>query len=166
MLDFQADSGDPPRSASGFAALRLDQSFLKSRRGIVLGSELLLLLLMFICYAISVTAFMAGPLIFIVITLTFLVVYMANYQDKLTGINWPCIDFLRAASSAVIFLILSITTAAKSKDGGSASAALFGFILTGVLVYDAQDLYRTILSDQNPQVEGAGASQSSNLDAE
>ncbi|XP_038644070.1 CKLF-like MARVEL transmembrane domain-containing protein 5 isoform X2 [Scyliorhinus canicula] len=166
MPDLPVGSGDPPRSSSGLAALHLDPRFLKSRRGIILGSELILLLLMFICYAVSAAAFLTAPLIFTIINIVFFVVYAADYQAKLTHINWTCVDFLRAASSAVIFLILSIISAATSHEGGMASAAVFGFMLTLVLIYDAYDSYRTIVSDQDQHVPAAGESQSSNLDAE
>ncbi|XP_078064659.1 CKLF-like MARVEL transmembrane domain-containing protein 5 [Mustelus asterias] len=120
---------------------------------------------MFISYAASTAAFLTAPLLFLIINITFIVVYMTNYQEKMKRINWPCIDFLRAAVSAVIFLILSITSAAKGTGGGTQSAAVFGFILTGVFVYDAYDSYRKIMSDQLQQ-DGPQSSQSSNLDAE
>ncbi|XP_060678590.1 CKLF-like MARVEL transmembrane domain-containing protein 5 [Hemiscyllium ocellatum] len=119
-----------------------------------------LLLLMFISYTVSASPFMTAPLLLIIVNLSFLIANLSKREGHIPQINWPCADLVRSAASAVIFLIVSCTTAAHSRQGGLATAAVFGFLLTGVLIYDAYHAYRTLLSMQETPNQGQGESES------
>ncbi|XP_072106873.1 CKLF-like MARVEL transmembrane domain-containing protein 5 isoform X2 [Mobula birostris] len=150
MPGSQAEPADSPLST-----LRRHGVFLKSRRGIILAVEMILLFLLFVCYAASDTAFLTAPLLFLILNICFLCVYLTRYHQKLAGLSWPTTDFVRAVISALIFLILSIISSVRSGGSGMAAAAVFGFFLTGVLMYDAYDLYRTVLAEQTTSQEPA-----------
>ncbi|XP_072411674.1 CKLF-like MARVEL transmembrane domain-containing protein 5 isoform X3 [Chiloscyllium punctatum] len=125
-----------------------------------------LVLLMFISYTVSASPFMAAPLVLIIVNLSFLIANLSKGGGYTPPTKWLCADLVRSVSSAIIFLIVSCTTAAQSREGGLAAAAVFGFLLTGVLIYDVYHTYRTLLSAQETPTQGRGESESSNLDVE
>ncbi|XP_072271198.1 CKLF-like MARVEL transmembrane domain-containing protein 5 [Pyxicephalus adspersus] len=136
-------------SSSGFS---LDKEFLRSVKGKLLLAELVLCFVIFICFAASISSYLAAPLIELIITLIFLILYSSHYNERFTALNWPCTDFLRCVSAAIIFLVVSIVSAARSSgDGGAITAALFGFILVGVFSYDAYSIYKTEIIDKSEE---------------
>lgn len=141
-------------SSSGFS---LDKEFLKSLKGRILLAELVLCFIIFICFAASISSYLAAPLIELIITLIFLIIFSSHYHLRLAALNWPCTDFLRCVSAAVIFLVVSIVAAIRSSgDGGAITAALFGFLLVGVFSYDAYTIYKTEITDRAAET-GDGA---------
>lgn len=141
-------------SSSGFS---LDKEFLNSLKGRILLAELVLCFIIFICFAASISSYLAAPLIELIITLIFLIIFSSHYHLRLAALNWPCTDFLRCVSAAVIFLVVSIVAAVRSSgDGGAITAALFGFLLVGVFSYDAYTIYKTEITDRAAET-GDGA---------
>ncbi|KAM9329926.1 CKLF-like MARVEL transmembrane domain-containing protein 5 [Gastrophryne carolinensis] len=139
--------------SSGFF---LDKEFLCSFKGKILLAELVLCFVIFICFAASISSYLAAALIELIITLIFLIIYSSHYYERLAALNWPCTDFLRCVSGAVIFLVVSIVAAVRSSgDGGAITAALFGFLLVGVFAYDAYLLYKTEITDRSAETDGA-----------
>ncbi|XP_067389248.1 CKLF-like MARVEL transmembrane domain-containing protein 5 isoform X2 [Emydura macquarii macquarii] len=61
------------------------------------------------------------------------------------------LDFLRAASAALIFLVVSPAAIATSRDGPAASAFTFSLILIGVFAYDAFSTYRAEIRPEPSQ---------------
>ncbi|XP_068098413.1 CKLF-like MARVEL transmembrane domain-containing protein 5 isoform X3 [Hyperolius riggenbachi] len=80
----------------------------------------------FICFAASISSYLAAPLIELLIILIFLIIYSSHYHERLTALNWPCTDFLRCVSAALIFLVVSIVAAARSSGEGGAITAASG----------------------------------------
>lgn len=141
--------------SNGFS---LDKEFLRSLKGKLLLAELVLCFVIFICFAASISSYLAAPLIELIITLIFLILYSSHYNERLAALNWPCTDFLRCVSAAVIFLVVSIVAAARSSgDGGAITAALFGFILVGVFAYDAYSIYKTEIINKSAERGAADA---------
>ncbi|XP_053558303.1 CKLF-like MARVEL transmembrane domain-containing protein 5 [Bombina bombina] len=142
-------------SPSGFT---LDKEFLNSLKGRILLAELVLCFVVFICFAASISSYLAAPLLEFIITLIFLIIFSSRYHFRLTSLNWPCTDFLRCVSAAVIFLVISIVAAARSSgEGGAITAALFGFILVCVFSYDAFNIYKANLLEQAAGENQGGA---------
>ncbi|XP_075425190.1 CKLF-like MARVEL transmembrane domain-containing protein 5 isoform X2 [Ascaphus truei] len=108
----------------GESSLSLDKEFLNSLKGRILLTELGLCFVVFICFAASLSAYLAAALLELLITLVFLALLSSRYHLRLTAINWPCTDFLRCVSATLIFLVVSIVAAARSAgDGGAITAA-------------------------------------------
>ncbi|XP_069820313.1 CKLF-like MARVEL transmembrane domain-containing protein 5 isoform X2 [Dendropsophus ebraccatus] len=146
---------DDVESSSGFS---LDKEFLNSLKGRILLAELVLCFVIFICFAASISSYLAAPLIELIITLIFLIIFSSHYHLRLAALNWPCTDFLRCVSAAVIFLVVSIVAAARSSgDGGAITAALFGFLLVGVFSFDAYNIYKTEITDRSAETGAADA---------
>ncbi|XP_072411672.1 CKLF-like MARVEL transmembrane domain-containing protein 5 isoform X2 [Chiloscyllium punctatum] len=154
---------DPSGPSLGLTTLR---DLLRTRGGALQALEMALVLLMFISYTVSASPFMAAPLVLIIVNLSFLIANLSKGGGYTPPTKWLCADLVRSVSSAIIFLIVSCTTAAQSREGGLAAAAVFGFLLTGVLIYDVYHTYRTLLSAQETPTQGRGESESSNLDVE
>ncbi|KAM4710226.1 CKLF-like MARVEL transmembrane domain-containing protein 5 [Discoglossus pictus] len=133
-------------TSSGFY---LDKEFLNSLKGRIIIAELVLCFVIFICFAASISAYLAAPLVQFIITLIYLIIISSRYHLRLTGLNWPCTDFLRCVSGSIIFLVISIVAAARSSgDGGAVTGAFFGFLLVGVFSYDAYCIYKENVLEQ------------------
>ncbi|XP_078497477.1 CKLF-like MARVEL transmembrane domain-containing protein 5 [Lissotriton helveticus] len=138
-----ADAQGPP---GGFS---LAQDFLKSRKGTMLAAELVLCLIIFICFTASISAYLVAPLLEFLFTLAFYFLFATKYQERFPSFNWPCLDFLRCVSAAIVIMVVSIAAAARSGgEGGAVAAALFGFVLVAVFCYDAYLIFRSELSQQ------------------
>ncbi|KAJ1137211.1 hypothetical protein NDU88_003624 [Pleurodeles waltl] len=139
----EADGQGPP---GGFS---LAQDFLKSRKGTILAAELVLCLIIFICFVASISSYLVAPLLEFIFTLVFYFLFATKYHERFPSFNWPCVDFLRCVSAVIVMVVVSIAAAARSGgEGGAVAAALFGFALVAVFSYDAYMIYRAELSQQ------------------
>ncbi|XP_029437701.1 CKLF-like MARVEL transmembrane domain-containing protein 5 [Rhinatrema bivittatum] len=155
---YQGEKEPDQQEPGGFA---LDKSFLRSQKGVLLAAELALCVVVFVCFVASLTSFLAAALLEFFITLAFLFLYATQSYQRFSGLNWPCMDFLRCVSAVIIFLVVSIAAAARSGgESGAVAAALFGFVLTAVFSYDAYQIYRAgmvqqdLPSQQEPPTSG------------
>ncbi|XP_067389247.1 CKLF-like MARVEL transmembrane domain-containing protein 5 isoform X1 [Emydura macquarii macquarii] len=135
----------------GLRDRRLDWQFLRSTKGALLGTELALSLLIFALLAASVPAFAGAALLEALLGAAALGLRAAHGQEGGPRPPWPCLDFLRAASAALIFLVVSPAAIATSRDGPAASAFTFSLILIGVFAYDAFSTYRAEIRPEPSQ---------------
>ncbi|XP_023355281.2 CKLF-like MARVEL transmembrane domain-containing protein 5 [Sarcophilus harrisii] len=144
----------PPeeRTASGLQGFAIDKSFLTNPKGILLEVELALTFIMAMCFAASVSAYMAAPLLEFLITLAFLFLYATQCYLRFQRLNWPCLDFLRCISAVVILLVVSFAAVA-SREGPAIAAFVFGVLLVFVFVYDAFKIYQAEMAPSPPQGE-------------
>ncbi|XP_026575345.1 CKLF-like MARVEL transmembrane domain-containing protein 5 [Pseudonaja textilis] len=133
----------------GFA---LDKEFLRSPKGIVMGVELGLCFLVFLLLTASVSAYMGAALLEILVTLTFLGLRATYYHERLTRVNWPCLDFLRCISAAIIFIVVGFAVIATNHGGSAVSAFVFSLILIGIFCLDAYKTYQAEMrSEEDPE---------------
>ncbi|XP_072480237.1 CKLF-like MARVEL transmembrane domain-containing protein 5 isoform X4 [Notamacropus eugenii] len=85
----------PPeeRGALGLRGFAIDKSFLTNPKGILLEVELALTFIMTICFAASISAYMAAPLLEFLITLAFIFLYATQSYQRFERLNWPCLVF-------------------------------------------------------------------------
>ncbi|XP_068953596.1 CKLF-like MARVEL transmembrane domain-containing protein 5 isoform X3 [Petaurus breviceps papuanus] len=116
----------PPeeRGALGLPGFAIDKSFLTHPKGILLEVELALTFIMAICFAASISAYMAAPLLEFLITLAFIFLYATQYYQRFQRLNWPCLDFLRCVSAVVILLVVSFA-AVVSREGPAIAAFIY-----------------------------------------
>ncbi|XP_063313217.1 CKLF-like MARVEL transmembrane domain-containing protein 5 [Pelobates fuscus] len=130
----------------------LDNEFLKSLKGRILLMELVLCFVVFVCFAATLSAYLAAPLFEFIITLIFIILISSQYNKRLTALNWPCMDFLRCVSAAAILLVVSIVAIFRSSgSGGAITAAIFGFFLVCVFCYDAFTTYKEEIQGQKTE---------------
>ncbi|XP_069490052.1 CKLF-like MARVEL transmembrane domain-containing protein 5 [Ambystoma mexicanum] len=147
MYEGRGEPGDASEPPGVFSFL--DQDFPKSRKGTVLAAELGLSLIIFICFAASVSSYLAAPLLEFFITLAFYFLYATKYHERFSSFNWPCVDFLRCVSAVIVMAVVSIAAAARSGgEGGAVAGALFGFVVMAVFSYDAYGIFRTEMAQQ------------------
>ncbi|XP_072480235.1 CKLF-like MARVEL transmembrane domain-containing protein 5 isoform X2 [Notamacropus eugenii] len=116
----------PPeeRGALGLRGFAIDKSFLTNPKGILLEVELALTFIMTICFAASISAYMAAPLLEFLITLAFIFLYATQSYQRFERLNWPCLDFLRCVSAVVILLVVSFA-AVVSREGPAIAAFIY-----------------------------------------
>ncbi|XP_034262210.1 CKLF-like MARVEL transmembrane domain-containing protein 5 [Pantherophis guttatus] len=135
--------------AGGFA---LDKEFLRSPKGVVMGAELGLCFLVFLLLTASVSAYMGAALLEVLVTLTFLGLRATYYHERLTWVNWPCLDFLRCVSAASIFIVVGFAVIATNHEGSAVSAFVFSLILIGIFCLDAYKTYQAEMgSEEDPE---------------
>ncbi|XP_070584027.1 CKLF-like MARVEL transmembrane domain-containing protein 5 [Erythrolamprus reginae] len=129
----------------GFA---LDKDFLRSPKGVLMGAELGLCFLVFLLLTVSVSAYMGAALLEMLVTLTFLGLRATYYHERLTRVNWPCLDFLRCVSAGIVFVVVGFAVIATNHEGSAVSAFVFSLILIGIFCLDA---YKTYQAEMGPE---------------
>uniref|UniRef100_A0A8C5PI03 MARVEL domain-containing protein n=1 Tax=Leptobrachium leishanense TaxID=445787 RepID=A0A8C5PI03_9ANUR len=81
---------DEPR---GCGSNLLDSDFLRSLKGRILLLELVLCFVVFVCFAATLSSYLAAPLFEFIITLIFIILLSSQYNQRLTTLNWPCMIF-------------------------------------------------------------------------
>ncbi|XP_062814225.1 CKLF-like MARVEL transmembrane domain-containing protein 5 [Anolis carolinensis] len=144
------EHGDPAGGLQGFA---LDKEFLSSPKGILMEAELGLCFLVFILLTASISAYMGAALLEVLVTLAFLALRATHYYERLTRVNWPCLDFLRCVSAAIVFTVVAFAVIAASHEGSAVSAFVFSLILIAVFCFDAYKTYKAEMgSEQDPDL--------------
>ncbi|XP_061445131.1 CKLF-like MARVEL transmembrane domain-containing protein 5 isoform X1 [Rhineura floridana] len=142
--------GEPQDASGGLRGFSLDKEFLRSPKGVLMGAELALCFLVFLLLTASISAYMGAALLEVLVTLTFLGLRATHYYERLTRVNWPCLDFLRCISAAIVFIVVAFAVIAASHEGSAVSAFVFSLILITVFCFDAYKTYRAEMgSDQD-----------------
>ncbi|XP_048475856.1 proteolipid protein 2-like [Rhincodon typus] len=125
------------------------QAYARTRKGMVLLGEVLLCLIAFICFCSSpYGGYSAAPIIELVFSVIFFVVYMNNFDKTLSAINWVCTDFFRCVIAVVVLAVISII-ALISHDGARIAAGVFGLFAGALFGYDAYLLFPKIKGRQH-----------------
>ncbi|KAJ6653086.1 hypothetical protein lerEdw1_010172, partial [Lerista edwardsae] len=159
--------GEHDEAAGGLQGFALDKDFLRSPKGVLMGAELVtdpgppeltpaalppfqgLCFLVFLLLTASISAYMGAALLEVLVTLAFLGLRATHYYERLTRVNWPCLDFLRCISAAIVFIVVAFAVIAASHAGSAVSAFVFSLILIAVFCFDAYKTYRAEMgSDQ------------------
>uniref|UniRef100_A0A670K4D5 CKLF like MARVEL transmembrane domain containing 5 n=1 Tax=Podarcis muralis TaxID=64176 RepID=A0A670K4D5_PODMU len=114
--------------------------------------------LVFLLLTASISAYMGAALLEVLVTLAFLGLRATHYYERLTRVNWPCLDFLRCISAAIVFTVVAFAVIAASHEGSAVSAFVFSLILIAVFCFDAYKTYRAEMgADQGEWRRGEGA---------
>ncbi|XP_014646463.1 PREDICTED: proteolipid protein 2 isoform X2 [Ceratotherium simum simum] len=87
-------------------------NFWCTRKGIILFAEIVLCLVILICFSASTAAFSSLSVIEMILAAVFFVIYMCDLHNKIQIINWPWSDFFRTLIAAILYLITSIVVLA------------------------------------------------------
>ncbi|XP_061591234.1 proteolipid protein 2-like [Cololabis saira] len=120
-------------------------SFLITRKGLILAAEIIISLIIIICYAVS----QFGGYIVVAITemifaLVLFVVFMMQLDKQLTAVNWLWTDFLRAIIGAVVYMITSIIVIVGFGDDAGIAAGAFGLVAGLLFAYDTFTIFLQI----------------------
>ncbi|XP_075772891.1 CKLF-like MARVEL transmembrane domain-containing protein 5 [Pelodiscus sinensis] len=145
--------GGPGLGEEGEAGgLALDWPFLRSTKGALLGAELALCFLVFLLLTVSVSAYMAAPLLEGLLAGGALGLQLVRCQERAPRVRWACLVCPSPPSTgpAWIFcarqrrprlLVVSPAAIAASREGPSVCAFTFGLILIALFAYDACSTY-------------------------
>ncbi|XP_075041093.1 proteolipid protein 2 [Mixophyes fleayi] len=142
-----SDSG-PEQSAS---CMSLVKAYVRSRKGMVLTAEIIICIIILICYAASRTPGYLGvaitELIFCVI---FFVIFAVKYDQQIPFIHWGWTDFIRAAVGGCLFIILSLVCLIRGGDGPGIAGSVFGLLAGILFAYDAFITFPTLRKTHAP----------------
>ncbi|XP_007956558.1 proteolipid protein 2 [Orycteropus afer afer] len=114
-------------------------NFSRTRKGILLFAEIIMCLVILICFGVSVGAQVYSSLsvVEMILAAIFFVIYMCDLHTKIQFINWPWSDFFRALIAAILFLITSIVVLVEKGNSSKIIAGVFGLISMCLFGYDA-----------------------------
>lgn len=115
------------------------RSFLRTRKGMVLGGEIILSLIVFICYVASYSGgYSVLAICEMIFAIIYFVVYTFEFDKQLQVIHWPWSDMIRVIVGSLLYLITAIIVIIKGRGDGAMIAGGVFSIITGILfAYDA-----------------------------
>ncbi|XP_072344111.1 proteolipid protein 2-like isoform X2 [Scyliorhinus torazame] len=133
----------------GDGVLTRFQKFARTRKGLVLLAEMVLSLVVFICFCASVQGgYSAAPIIELIFSIIFFVIFMNQFDQSLPFIHWPWTDFIRCGIAVIVFIIISII-AVISGEGARITGGVFGLIAAAVFAYDAYLIFPSLKQKQH-----------------
>ncbi|XP_057573291.1 proteolipid protein 2 [Hippopotamus amphibius kiboko] len=112
-------------------------SFSRTRKGILLFSEIILCLVILICFGASTSGYSFLSVIEMIFAAIFFVVYMCDLHTKIQIINWPWSDFFRTLVAVILYLITSIVVLVEGGRHSKIIAGVLGLIAACLFGYDA-----------------------------
>lgn len=112
-------------------------NFSRTRKGILLFAEIILCLVILICFSASTPGYSSLSVVEMILAAIFFVVYMCDLHTKIPFINWPWSDFFRTLIAAILYLITSIVVLVERGNHSKIVAGVLGLIATCLFGYDA-----------------------------
>ncbi|XP_018424643.1 PREDICTED: proteolipid protein 2 [Nanorana parkeri] len=127
-----------PGTAQSASCMDQVKAYVRTRKGIVLATEIVFCIIVLICYAASRhPGYLGVAITELVFSTVFFFLFALRYDQQFAFIHWGWTDFLRAALGAALFIILCIICLIRGGDGAGIAGSVIG-LLTGVLLaYDA-----------------------------
>ncbi|CAD7682084.1 unnamed protein product [Nyctereutes procyonoides] len=112
-------------------------NFSRTRKGILLFAEIILCLVILICFSASTPGYSSLSVVEMILAAIFFVIYMCDLHTKIQIINWPWSDFFRTLIAAILYLITSIVVLVEGGNHSKIIAGVLGLIATSLFGYDA-----------------------------
>ncbi|XP_038662159.1 chemokine-like factor [Scyliorhinus canicula] len=123
--------------------------FVKSKRSALKIAEMIIAFVAFVSFAASSSGvFIAVPLMEIIITLGFYILYLLKLDTKTTLLFWPLMDSVNSVFAALLLLIICIAAVVSRITAGVITGSVFGFIAVALYVADAYVMCRLITFNQ------------------
>lgn len=139
---------DTTASSPAANCLEKLKSYVKTPKGFILASEILLSFIILICYAAShYGGYSAVAICEMIFSMIFFAVFMMEMDKQIQVINWVWSDLIRAAIGAGLYIITSlICVIGGSGDGARIAGGVFGLIAGLVFAYDTYTIFLQIKS--------------------
>ncbi|XP_030640886.1 proteolipid protein 2-like [Chanos chanos] len=126
------------------------KSYVRTRKGTILAAEILISLIILICYAASLYGgYSAVAICEMVFAIIFFVVFMNELDKQFQVVNWIWSDLIRAGIGAVLYLITSlICVIGGAGDGARIAGGVFGLLAGILFAYDTYTIYLDIKSSR------------------
>uniref|UniRef100_A0A1A7YWX1 Proteolipid protein 2 n=1 Tax=Iconisemion striatum TaxID=60296 RepID=A0A1A7YWX1_9TELE len=141
-----ADTTGPSTAANCLENLK---SYVKTQKGLILASEIIISLIIIICYVSSLYGgYSAIAICEMVFAIVFFVIFMMELDKQIQVIHWVWSDLLRAGIGFLLYLITSlICIIGGSGDGARIAGGVFGLIASILFAYDAYTIYLNLRSN-------------------
>ncbi|XP_062854678.1 proteolipid protein 2b [Trichomycterus rosablanca] len=122
--------------------------YIRTRKGTLLAVEILLSLIIMICYAASLySGYSTVAICEMVFAIIFFVIFMMELDKQFQLVNWQWSDLFRAGIGALLYIITSlICVIGGSGDGARIAGGVFGLIAGIVFGYDTYTIFTEIRS--------------------
>ncbi|XP_066105524.1 proteolipid protein 2 isoform X2 [Saccopteryx bilineata] len=111
-------------------------NFARTCKGILLLAEIILCLVILICFIASTSAYFSLSVVEMVLAAVYFVIYMFDLNTRI-NINWPWSDFLRTLIATILYLIISIIVLVEKGNHSKIVAGVMGLIAACLFGYDA-----------------------------
>ncbi|XP_064415385.1 proteolipid protein 2b [Latimeria chalumnae] len=142
-----SDSASPAGGPGCFQRFLL---YLRTRKGVILATEIVLCLIILICYVASrYGGYSAVAICEMVFAIIFFVVFAWEFDKTFRIIHWPWSDMIRAVIGALLFLITSLISVIQGGDGARIAGGVLGIIAGILFGYDAYTILPTLRKTQH-----------------
>ncbi|KAF7695005.1 proteolipid protein 2b [Silurus meridionalis] len=124
------------------------KTYVRTRKGTILAGEMLLSLIVTICYAASLyNGYSTVGICELIFAAIFFGIFMMELDKQFLLVNWLWTDFFRAVIGAVLYILTSlICLIAGAGDGARIAGGVFGLIAGILFSYDTYTLITEIRS--------------------
>lgn len=112
-------------------------TFSRTRKGILLLAEIILCLVILICFSAGTSGYSSLSVVEMVLAIVYFVIYMCDLHTRAPLINWPWSDFFRTLIAAILYLITSILVLVERGNHSKIAAGVLGVLATCLFGYDA-----------------------------
>ncbi|KAF4070509.1 hypothetical protein AMELA_G00286250 [Ameiurus melas] len=124
------------------------KAYVRTRKGTILAVEILLCLIIIICYAASsYGGYSAVAICEMVFAIVFFGIFMMGMDKQFLLVNWLWSDLFRAGIGALLFIITSlICVIGGAGDGARIAGGVFGLIAGILFGYDTYTIFEEVKS--------------------
>ncbi|KAM7411431.1 hypothetical protein PAMA_021430 [Pampus argenteus] len=137
-------------TASNHGASRVEKmkSYLKTQKGLIFAGEIVISLIILICYAASIfRGYTALAIIEMVLAIIFFYIFMMELDKQFQVVNWVWSDFFRAIAGTVLYIITSLICVTTGYgDGALIAGGVFGLLAGLLFAYDSYNIFLQIKS--------------------
>uniref|UniRef100_V9LE72 Proteolipid protein 2 n=1 Tax=Callorhinchus milii TaxID=7868 RepID=V9LE72_CALMI len=112
--------------------------YVRTRRGTVILAEIVVSLIVLICFCVSAyTSYTVTAILEMIFSIVFFVIYMNRFDLTISFIHWPWTDMIRCVIAVILYVIVGIVSFIYRGDGARIAAGVFALIGAGCFGYDA-----------------------------
>lgn len=139
---------DTTASSAGANCVEKLKNYVKTPKGFILAAEILISLIILICYAASMYGgYSAVAICEMVFAIIFFCIFMMELDKQIQVINWVWTDLFRAGIGAALYIITSLICVIRGAgDGALIAGGVFGLIAGLLFAYDTYTIFLQIRS--------------------
>ncbi|XP_059911635.1 proteolipid protein 2b [Gadus macrocephalus] len=132
------------------------KSYVKTPKGVILAAEILVSLIILICYAASLYGgYTAVAICAMIFAMIYFGIFMMEMDKQILLINWLWSDLIRAGIGAALYIITSLIAVIRGTgDGARIAGGVFGLLAGILFAYDAYTIYLQIKSGSQHAAAG------------
>lgn len=140
--------GDTNAESTGANFLQKLTGYVKTQKGVILAAEILVSLIIIICFAASYYGgYSTVAICEMIFSILFFVIFMMEIDKQILVVNWVWSDLIRACIGAGLYIIVSLVSViGGSGDGARIAGGVFGLLAGLLFAYDTYTIFLHIKS--------------------